>query len=683
MGSHKIAPSPEPQPSNPFVSDSPVTDPELDRFKRFPFATRIAETLARRNDQSSIVVLIHGEWGEGKTTVLGFVHEALCRFDNVIPVRFNPWRVSDETSLLLNFFQALADALDKSLKTRREKLGDLLRTYGGVASGLALEVQGAKLSVGGVFEKIGEKLALVPLEDQKARIDGLLKESGKRVVVFLDDIDRLEKKTIQSVFKLLKLIADFTNVSYVLAFDRDIVAQAIAEMYGAGDARAGYEYLEKIIQVNLNLPLADRESLAELCIEGLNEALRIAGVSLTPEQENEFQAAFVPNIFPELRTPRLAKLYANSVAFVVPLLASEINTGHFGLDYGDIVDRGRNVQRRLKDLLEKLDPTQAKHAELLLTQLFPQLKRIFRAGEYGGDEAHVRSHREQRVSSHDYLLRYLTCSIPSGDISDSEIGVFLSGISGMRDEELDARYQQLIRPNEERKLLFKLGSRTGDIPSESAKRLCLCIARLGSLLPDPPGEFVRLFGTAGLLFKQVLEQFQEPDRKELARIILASAEPIGFGVGCLSWMQRQRDDPEASGLFSPADEDDLAQAFAERISQYAANHSLITGKAEDMVRLLSTWQRARGSAPVQEHVARALAVDPQSAEKLLITFSSFIRTGMPGIDQGSYEAAIKLVNPEDLVKTLRLIGLLDAARTDDMAQHAQQFAAIYGNTMSE
>lgn len=78
------------QDSNPFLSDSPVTDPKLDVFKRLPFAARIADTLARRNDPSSIVVLIHGEWGEGKTTVLGFIHDKLCGFENVVPIRFNP-----------------------------------------------------------------------------------------------------------------------------------------------------------------------------------------------------------------------------------------------------------------------------------------------------------------------------------------------------------------------------------------------------------------------------------------------------------------------------------------------------------------------------------------------------------------------------------------------------------------
>jgi predicted KAP-like P-loop ATPase len=105
---------PEAAASEPFVPDSPLTDPKQDRFKRLPFAERIAKTLAERRDPTSIVVLVHGRWGEGKTTLLGYIHEMLGRFDNVVPVWFNPWWFSDERSLLLSFFATIATALKKS-----------------------------------------------------------------------------------------------------------------------------------------------------------------------------------------------------------------------------------------------------------------------------------------------------------------------------------------------------------------------------------------------------------------------------------------------------------------------------------------------------------------------------------------------------------------------------------------
>ena len=61
-----------------YVSDSPVSDPESeDRLKRWPFAQRIAQTIASRKDPSSIVIGICGVWGEGKTSVLNFIGKEL------------------------------------------------------------------------------------------------------------------------------------------------------------------------------------------------------------------------------------------------------------------------------------------------------------------------------------------------------------------------------------------------------------------------------------------------------------------------------------------------------------------------------------------------------------------------------------------------------------------------------
>ncbi len=692
--------------SEPFVSDSPVTDPNLDKFKRLPFAKRIAETLAQRRDSTSIVVVIHGEWGEGKTTVLEFVYGALCRFDDILPIRFNPWRFSDELSLLMSFFATLAGTLDKSPKTAKEKLGDVFRSYGDVLGEIAIEANGTKVSVGHSVSKMGEKLSMVTIEERKDRIERMLKASRKRLVVFLDDIDRLERKEIQSVFKLLKLTADFAYVSYVLAFDRDVVAAAIGEQYGAGDIRAGYQYLEKVVQVNLNLPIADRELLYQLCIEGVNDALRMAKVSLSQEQERGFQLAFLQYVVPELRNPRLAKLYANSVAFALPLLAHEVNpvdlllleaikfaypaihedirkfpsvyTGEFGWDLSGVVDRGRDTRQRLDEMLNKMDVARAGRARHLLTELFPQLHNVFRANNYG-DRNEDQARREQRVWSLDYLRRYLTCSIPAGDVSDQQIDDFLRGIGSFSDDEVGVQFRSLARPDEHRKLLFKLKSRIEQIPLDSAVRLCFTIAREGPLFSVGSDELGQPWEIAGLLIRLVLQRMQRDSRKEFALKILDNADPLPFAAEYLGWMRPQRNEAEADYLFSSADMEELVQVLAERISRDAKRAPLICSRPQDFPRLLTIWKQGKGSSEVKEYVGRALCADPSVAADLIRPFSSFARTGNEGVDQEGYESLIALVDPEDLMKAFAAAGLLKPERAEGVARLAQQFAALHRN----
>lgn len=67
-----------------YSSDAPVQQVTQDRFKRWPFAKRIAETIAARKDPSSLVVGIYGAWGEGKTSVLNFIGQELKSHDSVV-----------------------------------------------------------------------------------------------------------------------------------------------------------------------------------------------------------------------------------------------------------------------------------------------------------------------------------------------------------------------------------------------------------------------------------------------------------------------------------------------------------------------------------------------------------------------------------------------------------------------
>ncbi len=221
-----------------YVSDHPIRRGDEDRLDRQPFAERLAKTLVERQDLSSLVVGIYGPWGDGKTSVLHMMEEVLQQSTDVVIVWFNPWYYESEHQLIDIFFSNLADAVQKKLKTQPEEFGELLRTY-------SCFLSIASRSVGQAAEQMGEKLSAVTLEDCRDRIAKTLSDLDGRVVVLIDDIDRLERREIQAVFKLVKLSAGFSNISYVLAFDDNVVTDSLAERYGGGDSDAGRAFLEK------------------------------------------------------------------------------------------------------------------------------------------------------------------------------------------------------------------------------------------------------------------------------------------------------------------------------------------------------------------------------------------------------------------------------------------------------
>jgi predicted KAP-like P-loop ATPase len=122
----------------PFATDQPIASSEEDRFSRKQFAYRVAHTIAHRSDPSSIVVGVYGAWGEGKTSVLRMIDEALATEQDVKTFWFNPWRYRDEETLLEQFFRSMARTLGSSISSKSEDLGGLLRKYKHVVAPLLM-----------------------------------------------------------------------------------------------------------------------------------------------------------------------------------------------------------------------------------------------------------------------------------------------------------------------------------------------------------------------------------------------------------------------------------------------------------------------------------------------------------------------------------------------------------------
>jgi len=163
-----------------------------------------------------------------------------------VQVDYNPWFFSSSTeNLTRSFFLSLGDTLEKTKLFSRERIGGLLKKYGGVVP-----------KFGGAIKAAGDVLSIMDMKEVRKQVETVLKKHKATIVVFVDDIDRLDRKEIQTLFKLIRLAADFPYVIYVLAFDDEIVASALGEAYEGGDVAAGRRFLEKIVQSPLHMPRA-------------------------------------------------------------------------------------------------------------------------------------------------------------------------------------------------------------------------------------------------------------------------------------------------------------------------------------------------------------------------------------------------------------------------------------------
>jgi hypothetical protein len=697
-----------------YSADRPISSRNEDRFNRWPFAQRLADTIARRSDASSLVLGIFGKWGDGKTSTFNLMLEALRSHENVIPVQFNPWQFQSEEQLLRGFFATLAAALDQSLETRGEKVGGFLKRYGAVLS--VASVVG--LDPGAAAAKLGETLSTVDLSELRSRIETILGEAGKRVVVLIDDIDRLDRLEIQAIFKLVKLSASFPYTVYVLAFDDEVVADALGEKYGHGGREAGQQFLEKIIQVPLYLPAADRLTLRRLAFEGVEAALRLSDISLDEETASAFAQHFMGGLEVRLRTPRQATRYANALTFALPILKGEVNTVDQMLIegirlfyprlYTTIRDnpsafRLRGGERReprdketiigiINHGLEGLDSSESEAARELLQVLFPRLKGVFGNWGYGSNWDATWA-QQQRICSSYYFDRYFSYAVPLGDVSDQQLKRVIDIAETGEERGVEGLLATFRAPASAARFVEKLQLQSSVLPPRGAATLALAIARMGGIFPMDERVFriVSTFSQAGLLVaKLVMRSGSQDERARLAHQVIRDADPLPFGAECFRWLREDEDLPEPQWVVPKATVKELGESLASRIRKRAWTQPPYDEFGDRAPHLLYIWRTYGPPGDLETYLQSRFGQRPAEAARLVGSYVTIVQEMESGLQRrgdfrrDQYDAIAAVVDPELVMTALESLYGKAVGEAEDWSQGmppeeqlARQFAHIH------
>lgn len=634
---------------------------EEDLFSRWDFSKRIAQVISEREDSNSIVIGLYGSWGDGKTSVLNFIEKSLEDNDDVICIKFNPWRFGNEEVLLTGLFHDIASALGKKIVYARDTIKDLVNNMAPAASAI-------HPIAGAVGTTVSGFISSVDIEELKKRIEKeLCEEQKKRVLVLIDDVDRLEKSEIHALFRLVKLTANFKNIAYILAFDKDIVAASLQDRYPNSSGNAGEAFLEKIIQVPLHLPSIEKETLKEFCFKGVEEALSIAKISLTEQQKQEFRRDFIRAFNNSLTTPRQAKLYGNTLLFSLPILKGEVNPVDLMLIEGirvfcpplyDTIRQNKDVflrrrRRRAhsdfnnseeKKVLERVVEEALSSAEninkpdflSLLCTLFPQLELVYDESSeelvYDDNVSFSRPEKwdkDQRICSENYFSRYFMHSIPEGDISNQAITSIIKKAENWKapfDEKDNPLNGYLTSKNAEL-LLQKFISRSKEISPDGSKSLMIAVARIKTSSPNPARPiddwFDPLFQAAmqigmliGELIRELIQNLAIDDKEEWACRSIRECSDIDVKLWIFRWLRR-KNKLEREG-FSQETVQRIGKSLSQEIISELDSKSDITSSISDEVfgifDTLDTYYEKGYSA---EYFEKAAKKDPSIVSRVL------------------------------------------------------------------
>lgn len=222
-----------------FLTDHPLTEEE----EALSGWTSQAQTLTQKllatdTTHAAFSLGIVASWGEGKSSFMGIMQRYLRRAHReVIVMRFNPWLYDKEAQLTKVFFEELR----RTLAPYSSKLSKSIDNY----ADLLLAVDSSWLKLAHELLRLSQRSTT----EQFDKLSRDIKELGRRVVIFIDDVDRLTREELMELFNLVRNSSNLPCLYFVLAYDKSYVLKTLQS-----DGEHMTRYPEKILQEEYPLP---------------------------------------------------------------------------------------------------------------------------------------------------------------------------------------------------------------------------------------------------------------------------------------------------------------------------------------------------------------------------------------------------------------------------------------------
>ena len=601
---------------------------EEDLLGYYPFAETLAEGIYNCQPADGLVIALYGPWGTGKSTLLNFVQHALTKKEKPITiVRFNPWWFSGREDLSRDLIDQIGLAFSPDGNVCK-KIRTLMHKYA-EGIGRIADLTGVTAGCGKVFGKAISTIACPPdIPKLKTDISKLLAEHNGKILVMVDDIDRLNPDEIHELFTVIKALADFPNVIYLMAFDKEIVGSALTNKLNYKNVADGERFLQKIVQVEFVMPIIDKVKISNMLIGRLQE---IVEETLYHEQNQEYWNEIYSDMKFLFESPRDVFRFTNAISVTYPAVKGEVNTVDFIAieairifiptlyskikDYPDQFtkmefrntgqpDMDEEIKKTFEEDWVKSLPQKIRvNAQGLMRTIFPCLKGI----HFNADDIKEWAN-EQRICHQEILPVYFKFALPDSMVPKSEIKRLFSCSS----DKIASRLLQYksASGNKLEQAIERLSQSLNDIPKDNVHSFVSAFFDIGdSLIEDSDLqwffwkvrdlalEMLQLIGTGE--YKDVLTKSIKEGR--------AFTIPILTISGLLLKQPKTLENSENVKVVSDDVKNILIESIREKITDTINNEPYWIPQCLPSV--LSAWEILGGMAEAKEYCKRQIDSD--------------------------------------------------------------------------
>lgn len=440
------------------------------------------------------VIALSGPLGIGKTSVLNLLQTHLQ--DKAIVVRFVTWLPGSQDALSSYLLADIANECRKHYM-----IPGLRRSARRVASALAETIP--------IFKGTLEFIPATTQRDDVIALQDALARLPRRLIVLLDELDRMGKDEILTLLKMLRGMSQIPNCTFVCALDLDELIEVVRGNKNEDDRR----YFEKFFPITVNLPNLDSEKLKEVAINRLSYAFEREEWFKNSDEKNNYSNALEEcwgeMVAPFCQTLRAISLLANDIEIAAAQLRRQVDPveltliealHRFHLDIYKLVARNQRIltggetrarggeyipqdRRKREDELfnkELNEITKSEDAEAikaLLGRLFPEFAK--RDGPFHHDMSRRNTENSNSISDPTMFSAYFQYEIPEAIFSSLELERFLTDfLTAINDTDRGAIYRAALQKFPKTSLkrddfLRKLADAVHSMDNEHAASLAL------------------------------------------------------------------------------------------------------------------------------------------------------------------------------------------------------------------
>ncbi|MFT5330402.1 MAG: putative KAP-like P-loop ATPase [Parasphingorhabdus sp.] len=644
------------------LTDTPITTANEDLLRRTAFAKRIALLLSSSRSHEGQVFAIRGSWGAGKTSFKNLVVEHLNGIETAPNwLDFNPWQWSDSSQIIRALFQEIANKLGSPYSAPASNRAKNLRKYGDILTGSGRIIQkngqnvesvsqwvaiaasfGAIASLGldipqakslTMFATFIAAIAFLsgkllswfgrdrwdkPIHEIRDDLEESLRSIDKPLVIFIDDIDRLEADEIRSLIRNVKANANLPNITFVLLYQPQVVESALENIAGV----SGRDFLEKIVQISFDLPAISPEQVQRIFTAELSSIADSYATEKNGFENIRWGNCLINCILPHIKNLRDARRLLASFSIHIPVhegpRAFEANIiDALTIETLRVFDpklhqaiydnrnlflqekrfRGDGQDQRDKDKLEEVISLSRIDKEIVIDtfkELFPPLRSIIDNHGFG-EGFYAIWIKEKRVCTTRFFDRYFELQNKEGSITESDFVEFLDASARKTDLE---DYCQKI---ESRGLLSSLAERMDEsvsqLPVTAAANIIPQMFMIGEKLignrvEDPfNSPWISAWRATSWYFNRI----DKADRKQLFTESLKEADALAVPAILISLDYDSREKgSEREYLFEDENLIEMTVAWVDKIELIAQNPDALLAKP-NLIQLLYRWRSFSGS----------------------------------------------------------------------------------------